>query len=89
MNQPTENQSIEEAAEAQARHRYGIMNLARIGGLVLVLLGIAIAQGVVPLPYFLGVVLAVAGLAEFFFLPPMLARRWKAAERRETDNSAP
>jgi len=70
-----------EAQEARARQRYGIMNAVRIGGLALVLLGIAIAQGVVALPYPLGVVLAVAGLLGFFFAPPLLARRWKAADR--------
>lgn len=67
--------------EARARQRYGMMNAVRIGGLVLVLLGIAIAQGVVALPYPLGVVLAVGGLVGFFFAPPLLARRWKAADR--------
>lgn len=71
-----------EEAEARARRRYGMMNAVRIGGLVLVLIGIAIAQGVVALPYFVGVVLAVGGLFGFFFAPPLLARRWKAKDRR-------
>lgn len=69
------------AAEARAKARYAVMNIARIGGLAMVILGIAIARGLVPLPYALGVVLAVLGLLEFFFLPTLLARRWKAAER--------
>lgn len=76
-------------AEALAKQRYGIMNLARIGGLVLVLLGIAIARAMVPLPYALGVVVAVGGLLGFFFAPALLARRWKAADRIEQDSSHP
>jgi hypothetical protein len=77
------------AAEARARQRYGLMNAARIGGLVLVLLGIAIARGVVALPYPFGVVLAVGGLFSFFFAPRMLARRWKAADRLKDSREEP
>ncbi len=73
------------APEARARQRYLLLNLARLGGLAGVMLGIAIARRIVPLPYPLGVVLAVAGLLAFFFLPPLLARRWKSAERRDED----
>jgi hypothetical protein len=73
------------AAERQARGRYAVLNLLRLIAIGLVLLGIAIARGVVPLPAQLplpmGAVLAVAGLLGFFFLPPLLARRWKAADR--------
>lgn len=77
------------AAEARAKQRYGIMNAARLGGLVLVMAGIAIARGVVPLPYLLGVVLAVGGLLAFFFVPPLLARRWKAADRNTRGHEDP
>lgn len=76
-------------AEAQAKHRYAILNLVRIGGLGLVLLGIAIARNIVPLPYLLGVVLAVAGLLGFFIAPTLLARRWKAADRVVQDHKQP
>ncbi len=67
--------------EVRARQRYVILNVVRIGGLVMLLLGIAIARGVVDGPYALGVVLAVAGLLDFFFAPRLLARRWKAGDR--------
>lgn len=66
--------------EARAARRYAMMNLARLGGLGAVLLGIAIAQKLVPLPWALGAGLAGAGVIAFFFAPPLLARRWKAQD---------
>ena len=69
--------------EATAAKRYTVMNLVRLAALPLVLGGIAIAQGVVDLPYALGVVLAAAGLFAFFFVPALLAKRWKAGDRGE------
>lgn len=74
-----------DAAEAQARRRYIVMNVARIGGLGLLLLGVAITRDVLPvqLPWALGAGLAVFGLLEFFFLPAILAKRWKAGDRAE------
>lgn len=53
------------------------LNLVRLGGLALVMLGIAIARGKLGLPEPLGWILAIAGLFEFFFLPPMLTKRWR------------
>lgn len=67
--------------ETVAAKRYTVMNLVRLGSIVGVVLGIAIAQGVLELPYTLGVALAAAGLLAFFFAPPWLARRWKASDR--------
>lgn len=67
--------------EAEAVKRYNIMTLVRFGAALPVMAGLAIAQGLVDLPYLLGVVMALAGLAAFFFGPPLLVRRWKAADR--------
>ncbi len=86
MNRPPNNAHD---AEAQAKARFAVLNLARISGLALVLLGIAIAQGALPLPYPLGVVLAVGGLLEFYFLPRWIARRWKAQDRAARDTPQP
>lgn len=71
-----------EATERQARQRYIVMNLARFGGIAILLFGVAITRNVLPvsLPWALGVTLAVIGLLEFFFLPPIIAKRWKAAD---------
>ncbi|KEO90318.1 hypothetical protein EH31_09520 [Erythrobacter longus] len=67
--------------EAIAAKRYMVMNLVRLGAIVAVGLGIAIARDVIALPYALGVGLALAGLVTFFFLPVTLAKRWKAGDR--------
>ena len=67
--------------EAVAARRYTVMNLVRLGSVVSVVLGIAIAQGALALPYALGVALAATSLLVFFFGPPWLARRWKSSDR--------
>jgi hypothetical protein len=36
----------------------------------------------VKLPWALGAGLAVLGLLEFFFLPPIIAKRWKAGDNK-------
>ena len=64
-----------------AARRFVIMNLVRVGAVIDILIGILIAQGVIDLPYFVGVVLAVLGVAAFFFAPPLLARHWKDGDR--------
>lgn len=66
--------------EARARQRYLLLNAVRLSGLGLVLFGIVIARGVLPfdVPWVVGVIIAVAGLLEFFFLPRLIARRWKS-----------
>lgn len=77
------SQSPREIAEAQARQRYIIMNLARVGGIALVLVGLAMARHAAPLSpeWIFGAALAVMGLIEFFFLPRMIVRRWKAGDQ--------
>jgi hypothetical protein len=76
------SRSPREAAEAQARNRYIILNAVRFSGLALLMFGIAATRNVLPfqLPWAVGAVLAVAGLLEFFFLPRFIARRWKAGD---------
>ena len=69
--------------ETIAAQRYMVMNLIRIIAIFVVITGIASAQGALPLPYALGVVLAVGGLVGFFFLPPLMVRRWKEQDRLE------
>ena len=72
---PTDDERI-------AAQRYGVLQLVRFLSIGFVIAGIAIANDLLPLPYWTGVVLAVVGLVEFFFLPPLLARHWKAGDRR-------
>lgn len=65
-----------EQEDARDRQRFIIMNVARLGGLALVLLGIAITQGVFDLPFAVGAAIAVLGVVDFFVLPLVLARAW-------------
>jgi hypothetical protein len=71
-----------EAQEARARNGYLVINAVRLGGIGMVLFGLAIARGLIDLPWIAGAVIAVAGLIEFFFLPRIIARNWKAGDDR-------
>ena len=66
--------------EERARNRYMLMNGARVGGLALLLIGLMGTRNVLPLPYPLAVVMAVGGMLGFFFIPPLLAKRWKSGD---------
>lgn len=67
--------------EQRARQRFMLLNLVRITGLAMVFVGIAIAQGMVDLPPPVGWILALVGVADFFFAPRFLARGWKSDNR--------
>jgi hypothetical protein len=67
--------------EDQARTRFMVLNAVRLGGLALVLIALAIHFRKIPVPAELAYVLAALGLAEFFVLPGLLARRWRSADR--------
>jgi hypothetical protein len=68
-----------EQQHAQWRNRFILMNLARIGGTVMVLLSILLWQSdtFVEGGSFLGFPLALIGLVISFFAPKFLARRWR------------
>ena len=74
--------------EELAERRFAIMGAARIGSLIAVMIGIAGSQNVLPLPYPVSVVLAVGAMISFFFLPPVLAKRWKAQDRAAEADAA-
>lgn len=77
------SQSHREAAEALARQRFIILNVLRFSGIAILMFGLAIARGLIDLPWVVGVVLAVAGFLEFFFLPRFIARGWRAGDGRK------
>lgn len=60
-----------------ARRRFFIIQALRLGGLALVVLGVAIIAGKLPLPEAAGYVLFLAGAADALFVPPLLARIWR------------
>ena len=79
--------SPRETADKVARNRFIIMNVARIGGLAMVLVGMAMTRFVPHLSaqWIVGAALAAIGLLEFFFLPTLIAKRFKALDRARDD----
>jgi len=71
--------------EETARLRYIAMNAVRIGGIAVLLVGLLIARRMIDGPWWLGAVLAVGGLLAFFFVPTLMVRRWKRADRERTE----
>jgi hypothetical protein len=71
-------QSPRATEDARARTGHIIITAVRFGGIAMVMLGFAIVRGIIDLPYPVGVVVAVAGFFDFFFVPRFIARRWNA-----------
>jgi hypothetical protein len=65
--------------EEEAKRRFMILNLLRLSGLVLVFLGIANVNGkLLPaLTPWLGTVMLIGGVFEFFVIPVLLRRAWR------------
>lgn len=61
-----------------AAARFWMLQLMRLGGVMLVVAGALMIGGRLPAPPVLGYGLLLAGVFEFFFLPRMLAKRWKS-----------
>ena len=66
--------------ESRARQGFMAMNLARLGGLALLLGGIAATQGAINVAHEIGVIMAVAGFFGFFLLPRLIAKRFRSAQ---------
>ncbi len=75
-NRPSDDDA--KANAALAKKRFAVLNLVRLVGLGVVLLGIAISQGATNAPPALGIVLALSGLVAFFFLPKTVAKGWRS-----------
>jgi hypothetical protein len=66
--------------EVRAQYRFLLINILRICGAVMLVVGLAIiARGLFGLPVAAGYVLFVVGLANFMLVPVLLARRWKSS----------
>ncbi len=67
-----------------AAARFAVLQAVRLSGAVLALLGVLVMSGNVDwlnaIPKIVGYPLLLAGMAEFFFVPPLLARRWKSRD---------
>lgn len=82
MSPPTDPET-EKQEQDLAQFRYGLLHIVRLFTLGLVIMGFAIANDVLPAPYWLSWVFAVTGMIGFFFAPPILSKRWKAQDRGE------
>jgi hypothetical protein len=58
--------------------RYWMLQLMRLGGVLMVIGALLILSGRIPGPPLLGYGLLVFGVIEFFLMPLMLAKRWKS-----------
>ena len=74
---PDPEQTPEQVPDPAAA-RYWMLQLMRLGGVLLVIAGAMMIGGRLPAPPVLGYGLLLAGMFEFFFLPRMLAKRWKS-----------
>jgi hypothetical protein len=65
--------------ETRAQYRFLVLNLVRISGAILLVLGLAvIAREAFGLPKAAGYVLFVVGMIDFIVVPVFLAKRWKS-----------
>ena len=60
------------------KQRFMAIQLMRLTGAALTLLGILIAGGKIDLPALIGYAFIVIGLVDFFVMPKVLARRWRS-----------
>lgn len=67
--------------ETRAQYRFLIINIVRISGAIMLVLGLAIiARGVFDLPIEAGYVLFLVGIIDFILVPVLLAKRWKSSK---------
>ena len=65
--------------ETKAQQRFLVLNLVRIGGAIMLAIGLAvISNGTFGLPVAAGYVLFLIGMFEFMLVPLLLAKRWKS-----------
>ncbi len=67
--------------ETRARNRFMVINLMRIGGVAMILFGIAVLQGLFDLPQWIAYAVIVLGMVETFVMPQLLARAWSSNRR--------
>ena len=61
-----------------ARNRWMVINVVRVAGVVMVLVGLLILRQVIPEPAWAGYVIGAVGLADVFLVPLLLARKWRS-----------
>ena len=79
MQLPPDEQRQQE--EQRAKARFLIINVARVFGVIMVLMGMAIIMGKIALPPVAAYILIALGLVEAFVMPTILARQWNTNNR--------
>jgi hypothetical protein len=65
--------------ETKAQYRFLVINICRITGAVMLVLGLAvISREAFGLPKTAGYLLFLVGLADFLLVPVYLSKRWKS-----------
>lgn len=65
--------------ETQAQYRFLVINLCRISGAIMLVIGLAvIAREAFGLPKAAGYILFFVGIFDFLLVPVFLAKRWKS-----------
>lgn len=73
--------SADPAENAKAAARFFVLQAVRLSGALLALGGMALLSGRLgAIPPLVGYALVGVGLADFFAVPPLLAKRWKSSE---------
>lgn len=67
--------------ENRARTRFVVIQLLRLIGVALVMAGLLILRGRLGFPPIAGYVALVVGLIDIFFVPVLLARRWRSDKK--------
>jgi membrane protein YdbS with pleckstrin-like domain len=61
-----------------ARNRWLVINVVRLAGVAMVIVGLLITQQVIPEPAWSGYLLLAVGLLDIFLVPLVLARKWRS-----------
>lgn len=64
-------------SEETARNRWAVIQVMRVAGIALVIIGILMVRGVIETSPYVGYALIVIGLVDGFGMPQLLARKWR------------
>ena len=65
-------------SDEEARNRWLVISALRVAGVAMVLVGLLIVRQVIPEPAWAGYTILAVGLADVFWVPIMLARKWSS-----------
>ena len=68
----------EPVSEEVARGRWMVINVTRLAGVAMVIVGIMGLRGVIEYPAVAGWILVGVGLLDIFLMPMVLARKWRS-----------